>query len=79
MMGNETECTNSDGCSEFLLTPTMKSANSISRLPSGPITWMVASNAASTGSESPAGEQVPRFPPRVPAARICGEPTVLAA
>src|SRR5207247_417084 len=35
-----------------------------------------ASYAASTGSASPAGLAVPRFPPTVPRLRICGEPTV---
>ena len=40
---------------------------------------MRAPRAASTGSVSPAGEAVPRFPPIVPAFRIWGDPTVLAA
>jgi hypothetical protein len=35
--------------------------------------------ALKTGSESPAGEHVPRLPPKEPAARIWGEPTVRAA
>ena len=47
--------------------------------PSAAISTMSASNAASVGRASPAGEQVPRLPPTVPRLRICGEPTVRAA
>ena len=38
-----------------------------------------ASSTRSGGSESPAGDAVPRLPPIVPRLRICGEPTVREA
>ena len=40
---------------------------------------MRAPSISSGGSESPAGEAVPRLPPIVPRLRICGEPTVREA
>ena len=60
-------------------TPTMNSSRPIRRSPSGPVTTSSALRAASTGSVSPAGEAVPRLPPRVPALRMGGDPTVRAA
>ena len=44
------------------------------RRPLAPTRSTTASSAASTGSPSPAGEQVARLPPTVPALRICGLP-----
>ena len=61
------------------LTPSMKSWMLSTRVPSTDASSICASSALSTGSVSPAGEHVPKFPPIVPAARICGEPTVRAA
>ena len=59
--------------------PVMKSPNAILRSPLLDLSTIVASSAASTGSASPAGEHVPRFPPIVAVFRICGEPIVRAA
>jgi len=48
----------------------LKSANEIERDDVSDCKWTIASSAARTGSESPAGEHVPRLPPNEPAARI---------
>ncbi len=77
--GTVTDTIISPGSSAVRFTPTMKSVTGIVRRPPGPANSTMASRAASTGSPSPAGEQVPRLPPSVPALRICGEPTVRAA
>ena len=62
------------------LTPIMNSPTGSVRTPSVPSELARrASSAASTGSPSPAGEQVARLPPMVAALRICGDPTVRAA
>ena len=58
------------------LTPTMKSDAAIVLVPVSDASVSFASSATRTGRPSPAGEDVPRFPPSVPALRICGEPTV---
>jgi hypothetical protein len=66
--------------SDVVLGPVRKSSRATTRLPlSAEATSTVASSAANTGSVSPAGEAVARFPPSVPVLRICGLPTVRAA
>ena len=60
-------------------TPSMKSWILNMRVPSIEVSSICALSALRTGSVSPAGEQVPKLPPMVPVARICGEPTVRAA
>ena len=72
--------TNSSGRRADFLGPRIHSPRFSRRsAPAAERTTTSASRAASTGSVSPAGEQVPRLPPSVPALRIWGEPTVRAA
>ena len=59
--------------------PANSSSTGTSRSPDRLAISTRASSATSTGSVSPAGDAVARFPPTVPALRICGEPTVRAA
>ena len=77
--GTRTAVTISPGRRPVRLGPVMCSAIGTLRTPSADAITTSASRAASHGSVSPAGLAVPTFPPTVPAFRICGEPTVLAA
>ena len=77
--GTVTDTTSSPGCRDVRLTPVNRSWMAMSLRPDVPATVTTASSAARTGSESPAGDAVPRFPPTVAALRIWGEPTVRAA
>ena len=70
----------SPGASAVRFTPTMNSLDR-HRAPPGRRRQLDRRRRAppAPGSPSPAGEQVPRLPPSVPALRICGDPTVRAA
>ena len=69
----------SPGIRALALTPVTNSSSGSRRAPPVDCNSISASSAASTGRVSPAGDAVARFPPRVAALRICGEPTVRAA
>ena len=70
IIGKVAETINSPGRRAFRLTPSMKSWMATSRDEVSVRKLITASRALSTGSASPAGEHVPRFPPIEPAARI---------
>ena len=57
----------------------MNSVTGTRRVPSVEAISTSASEAYRGGSPSPAGDEVPRFPPTVPRFRIWGDPTVLDA
>jgi hypothetical protein len=66
----------SSASSAFCFGPTRKSTRGRLREPRMLATTTSAPSTSKGGSASPAGEAVPRLPPRVPRFRICGEPTV---
>ena len=69
----------SPGFRAFALTPVINSVIETYRVSVDDFNCIDASIATSTGIVSPAGDAVAKLPPKVPALRICGEPTVLAA
>jgi hypothetical protein len=73
---SRTARTSSSSASAFRFGPTRNSASGSERTPRTLPSSTCASSMRSGGSASPAGDDVPRFPPIVPRLRICGEPTV---
>ena len=68
--GTWTATISSSPARAFFFTPVMNSATDIKRAPLVAATSTSAPTATSGGTPSPAGEAVPRFPPRVPRFRI---------
>ena len=77
--GSLTDSIISPACKAFDFTPVTNSSTEISRCPVDDLRFKIAFIATNTGIVSPAGDAVARLPPKVPALRICGEPTVLEA
>ncbi len=69
----------SSGSAAFRFGPTRNSPSGTVRTPRTEASSTSAPSTSRGGSASPAGDAVPRFPPIVPRARICGEPTVREA
>src|SRR3954453_18206903 len=72
----ETSRMSSSSASALRLTPTTNSCSDVVRSPRTLAMRTCAPATSSGGSASPAGDEVPRFPPIVPRLRICGPPTV---
>src|SRR4029077_1348908 len=69
----------SSSASRFCFGPTRNSSSETTRSPRTLPSFTSAPPPSRGGSASPAGDEVPRFPPIVPRFRICGPPTVRAA
>ena len=63
--GKCSETSNSPACSTLRPGPVQKSSTGTVRRPPGPAISALASSTYITGSESPEGEELHRFPPRL--------------
>ena len=77
--GSQYAAISSSGAMPLRFGPVMKSAMGTRRVPPIEASSTSAPDANSGGRPSPAGDDVPRFPPTVPRLRICGDPTVREA